>query len=54
MTSTAQPRHGGGQVLPFRESLLAMLGVAFVSMLVALDQTVVGTALPTVSPNSKL
>ncbi|WP_423199817.1 MULTISPECIES: MFS transporter [unclassified Cupriavidus] len=37
-----------GQVLPFRESLLAMLGVGFVVMLVALDQTVVGTALPTV------
>ncbi len=37
-----------GQVLPFRESLLAMLGIAFVVMLVALDQTVVATALPTV------
>lgn len=37
-----------GQILPFRESLLAMLGIAFVVMLVALDQTVVGTALPTV------
>jgi EmrB/QacA subfamily drug resistance transporter len=34
------------QVLPFRESLLAMLGIAFVTMLVALDQTIVGTALP--------
>ncbi len=34
--------------MPFRESLLAMLGVSFVSMLVALDQTVVGTALPTI------
>jgi EmrB/QacA subfamily drug resistance transporter len=32
----------------FRESLLAMLGVVFVVMMVALDQTVVGTALPTI------
>jgi EmrB/QacA subfamily drug resistance transporter len=40
--------HSSGQVLPFRESLLAILGVAFVTMLVALDQTVVGTALPTI------
>src|SRR6201996_8979957 len=35
-----------GQLLPFRESLLAMLGIAFVAMLVALDQTIVGTAMP--------
>ncbi len=35
-------------MLPFRESLLAMLGMSFVTMLVALDQTVVGTALPTI------
>jgi EmrB/QacA subfamily drug resistance transporter len=40
--------HSSGQMLPFRESLLAMLGMCFVVMLVALDQTVVGTALPTV------
>ena len=32
----------------FRESLLAMMGLFFVVMMVALDQTVVGTALPTV------
>jgi EmrB/QacA subfamily drug resistance transporter len=34
------------QLLPFRESIMAMLGVAFVAMLIALDQTIVGTALP--------
>jgi EmrB/QacA subfamily drug resistance transporter len=32
----------------FRESLLAMLGCCFVWMLVALDETVVGNALPTI------
>ncbi len=40
--------HSGDQILPFRESLLAMLGLAFVIMLVGLDSTVVGTALPTI------
>ena len=40
--------HSSDQVLPFRESLMAMLGVAFVIMLVALDSTIVGTALPTI------
>ena len=40
--------HSSEQVLPFRESLMAMLGVAFVIMLVALDSTIVGTALPTI------
>lgn len=48
MISHPHEAHSSGQVLPFRESLLAMLGIAFVVMLVALDQTVVGTALPTV------
>src|ERR1700726_1332943 len=42
------PAHSSGQILPFRESLLAMLGICFVIMLVALDQTVVGTAFPTI------
>lgn len=40
--------HSAGQMLPFRQSLMAMLGICFVTMMVALDQTVVGTALPTV------
>lgn len=54
MTSASQEGQGAphssgnGQILPFRESLLAMIGIAFVVMLVALDQTVVATALPTV------
>ena len=43
---TPDPNAPSGQLLPFRESLLAMLGIAFVAMLVALDQTIVGTALP--------
>jgi EmrB/QacA subfamily drug resistance transporter len=41
--ATHDPRR---QLLPFRRSLLAMLGVTFAAMLVALDQTIVGTALP--------
>jgi EmrB/QacA subfamily drug resistance transporter len=47
----AQPR--SGQLLPFRESLLAMLGISFASMLVALDQTIVGTALPRIAAELK-
>jgi len=35
-------------LLSTRESLLAMLGLGFVTMMVAVDQTVVSTALPTV------
>jgi EmrB/QacA subfamily drug resistance transporter len=34
--------------LPFRNALLAMLGIGLVNMLVALDQTVVSTALPSI------
>ncbi len=41
------------QLLPFRESLMAMLGIAFVAMLVALDQTIVGTALPRIVADLK-
>ena len=40
-THTEAPR-------PFVKSLLAMLGISCVMMLVGLDQTVVGTALPTI------
>ncbi|SDV48182.1 MDR family MFS transporter [Chitinasiproducens palmae] len=42
------PAAQGTSSRSFRESLLAVLGLAFVTMLVALDQTVVGTALPTI------
>ena len=45
---TPSTPHSPGQVLPFRQTLLAMLGMCFVMMLVAIDQTVVGTALPTI------
>ena len=34
---------------PFRESLLAMFGMALVAILVAQDQTIVGTALPQIT-----
>jgi EmrB/QacA subfamily drug resistance transporter len=40
--------HSADQVLPFRESLLAVLGIAFVVMLVSLDQAIVSTALPAI------
>ncbi|MDX3905876.1 MAG: MDR family MFS transporter [Pigmentiphaga sp.] len=42
------PQHSEGQVLPFRQSLMAVLGMCFVMVMVAIDQTVVGTALPTI------
>ncbi len=41
-------RQAPGRVLSVTESILAMLGLCFVVMLVAIDQTVVGTALPTI------
>lgn len=37
-----------GRVLSFQHSLWAVLGLCFVSVMVAIDQTVVGTALPTI------
>lgn len=37
-----------GRVLSVTHSILAMLGLCFVVMLVAIDQTVVGTAMPTI------
>lgn len=43
MNSTAP-----ASALPFRNALLAMLGIGLVNMLVALDQTVVSTALPSI------
>ena len=53
MTPSLETPPPNGQLLPFRESLLAMLGIAFVSMLVALDQTIVGTALPRIVADLK-
>src|SRR5580704_19074290 len=46
MTPSIAAHDPSRQLLPFRESVLAMVGVASVAMLVALDQTIVGTALP--------
>ena len=37
-----------GRVLSVRQSLKAMLGLCFLIMMVAIDQTVVGTAMPTI------
>lgn len=42
-----------GRILPVRQSLLAILGICFLLMMVAVDQTVVGTALPTVVADLK-
>jgi EmrB/QacA subfamily drug resistance transporter len=48
MSSRPARGPGPGMLLSVRQSLLAMLGLGFVTMMVAIDQTVVGTALPTV------
>ncbi|HTJ93569.1 MAG TPA: MFS transporter [Pararobbsia sp.] len=53
MTPATVPYDQARQLLPFRQSLLAMCGVAFVAMLVALDQTIVGTALPRIVSDLK-
>lgn len=42
-----------GRLLNVRESLMAVMGLAFLVMMVAVDQTVVGTALPTVIADLK-
>ncbi len=46
--SPTERASSSGMLLSFRESVMAMLGLGFVTMMVAVDQTVVGTALPTV------
>jgi EmrB/QacA subfamily drug resistance transporter len=44
----AEPIYTSGRVLPFWESLWAMIGISLVNMLGALDQTIVSTALPSI------
>ncbi|MGF6781412.1 EmrB/QacA subfamily drug resistance transporter [Paraburkholderia sp. GAS334] len=46
-------RHDAAATRSFRDSLLAMLGIGLVNMLVALDQTVVSTALPSIVADLK-
>ena len=41
--------NGVAAPLNFRQKLLSMLGLCFVLVMVALDQTVIGTALPKVA-----
>ena len=44
--AAAAPASSGG--LKFQQALMAMVGIGLVNMLVALDQTVVSTALPSI------
>lgn len=54
MAPAVQPSDAdNGRLLNVRQSLLAVLGLAFLVMMVAVDQTVVGTALPTVIADLK-
>ena len=46
-------QRGASSPRSFRDSLLAMLGIGLVNMLVALDQTVVSTALPSIVADLK-
>jgi len=46
--SFPRPVNPTATALPFRNALMAMLGIGLVNMLVALDQTVVSTALPSI------
>jgi EmrB/QacA subfamily drug resistance transporter len=46
--STTSPPQSPPPALPFKTALYAMLGIGLVNMLVALDQTVVSTALPSI------
>jgi EmrB/QacA subfamily drug resistance transporter len=45
---TREVEAAGQSIRSFRQSLLAMLGLSSVVMMVAIDQTVVGTALPSI------
>ncbi len=45
-SATSKPQDTGGDGLYGKPALLAMLGIAFIVILVSLDQTIVSTALP--------